>query len=116
MDELIRFCTKGARSIYTTTVLNAFAMEPDKDNHNLDAACHQLLAQILQLKKPKFILQCHRDGYKDEWISRFDFGASDYTFNISEIPLDEHHTALAIQSLSHKMLLIRQNADRNIAH
>lgn len=38
VDELIRFRTKGARSIYTTTILNAFAMEPEKKNYDLDAA------------------------------------------------------------------------------
>ncbi|KAM3502034.1 hypothetical protein MY11210_009195 [Beauveria gryllotalpidicola] len=98
VDEVIRFCTKGARSIYTTTVLNAFAMEPDKGIHDRDAQWHQCLARILQLKKPRVILQCHRDVYKNEWMSRFYFGASDYTFHQCEVALDQHHTALVIQS------------------
>ncbi|KAM3502035.1 hypothetical protein MY11210_009196 [Beauveria gryllotalpidicola] len=46
VDEVIRFCTKGARSIYTTTVLNAFAMEPDKGIHDRDAQWHQSFAAL----------------------------------------------------------------------
>jgi hypothetical protein len=61
VDELIRFATDGARSIHTVTVLDAFSFKPKDENHILDERCHQLLAEILKVKRPKVVIRCHRD-------------------------------------------------------
>lgn len=65
VNELIRFASNGARSIHTVTVLDAFSFKPKGDIHILDERCHQLLAEILQAKKPKVVIRCHRDEYND---------------------------------------------------
>jgi hypothetical protein len=58
VDELIRLAAKGARSIHTVTVLDAFSYKPSKNTSILDERCHQLLGQVLRIKKPKVILCC----------------------------------------------------------
>ncbi|OAQ58454.1 elicitin domain-containing protein [Pochonia chlamydosporia 170] len=52
VDELIRFSSCGARSIFTVTVLNTFPMQPDKKDKSLDEACHRLVGQVLQSFHP----------------------------------------------------------------
>ena len=59
VDDLIRFATKGTRSIHTVTVLDAFSFKSSKaESHPSDEACHEILKQILQVKKPRVVLCC----------------------------------------------------------
>ncbi|KAJ5482987.1 hypothetical protein N7539_006433 [Penicillium diatomitis] len=50
VDELIRVATKGARSIHTVTVLDAFSFQPHQYATEQDEQCHKVLAQILRAK------------------------------------------------------------------
>lgn len=56
VDELIRFSSKGARSIHIVTVLDAFSFKPQQAIPIPLERCHQLIKEILKLKKPKVIL------------------------------------------------------------
>ncbi|CZR49893.1 uncharacterized protein FPRO_16099 [Fusarium proliferatum ET1] len=56
VDELIRFSSKGARSIHTATVLDAFSFKPRDSTPIPSERCHQLIEEILKLKKPKVVL------------------------------------------------------------
>ncbi|KAH7157956.1 hypothetical protein B0J13DRAFT_650739 [Dactylonectria estremocensis] len=58
VDELIRFGSKGARSIHTVTVLDAFSFKPSHETPIPSKRCHQLLADMLELKRPKVVLCC----------------------------------------------------------
>lgn len=68
VDELIRFATNGARSIRTVSVLDALMFKPGWRKRVSDERCHQLLGEVLRLKKPSVILQCHTEYYKDPWL------------------------------------------------
>ena len=98
LDNLIRFSSRGARSIYTVTVLNAFSMQPNKGDKNLVPAWHRTLAQIIQMKKPKVVLRCHNDSYEDEWMGRFEFYGSDYELQLHEVEIDVRNIAKVFQS------------------
>lgn len=63
VDELVRFSSRGVRSIYTVTVLNTFPMQPAKNKNRLDGECHGLVAQVLQAKKPKIVLRCDQHSF-----------------------------------------------------
>ena len=65
VNELIRFTTNGARSIYTVTVLDAFSFKPNEESHIPDERCHQLLAEILRAKRLKVVIRYYKDEYKD---------------------------------------------------
>jgi hypothetical protein len=56
VDELIRFSSKGARSIYTVTVLDAFSFKPQDSTPIPSERCHQLIEEILRLKNPNVVL------------------------------------------------------------
>jgi hypothetical protein len=92
VDELIRFATRGARSIHTTTVLDAFSYQPDKKVTKQDQKCHEALARILKIKTPKVILRCHRDEYKDEWLKCIEQKGEDYKLGRKEITIAEDTT------------------------
>ncbi|RHZ55576.1 hypothetical protein CDV55_100853 [Aspergillus turcosus] len=98
VDELIRFASKGARSIYTVTVLNAFSYQPHKSNTEQDQRCHEVLAQMLRAKKPKVVIRCHRDEYKDEWLKRIELPAREYRLERGNVELTEGHTTVVLQS------------------
>ncbi|KAK3383785.1 hypothetical protein B0T24DRAFT_606243 [Lasiosphaeria ovina] len=98
LDEVTRFATKEARSIRNRTVLDAFSYQPDKNNNDRDAQCHRLLAQILQVKKPRVVIRCHRDSYQDEWMGRFDYFVDDYQMEREDVDFGDGHTAVLIQS------------------
>jgi hypothetical protein len=79
VDDLIRFATKGARSIYTVTVVDAYTFKPDKSQARpSDEECHLLLEKILKTKKPKAVLCCWQAGgdarcnnkYVEQFMSR----------------------------------------------
>ncbi|CEN62946.1 hypothetical protein ASPCAL09574 [Aspergillus calidoustus] len=92
VDELIRFATRGARSIHTTTVLDAFSYQPDKKVTKQDQKCHEALARILKIKTPKVIIRCHRDEYKDEWLKCIEQKGEDYKLGRKEIIIAEDTT------------------------
>ena len=98
VDELIRFASKGARSIHTVTILDAFSYQPDKNAKERDKRCHEVLAQILRLKKPKVILRCHRDEYCGRWLKRIELPGKDYQLERKEIAVVEEHTTVILQS------------------
>jgi hypothetical protein len=98
LDNLIRFSSRGARSIYTVTVLNAFSMQPNKEDKNLVRAWHRTLAQIIRMKKPKVVLRCHNDSYEDEWLNQFDFHGSNYELQLHEVEIDVRNIAKVFQS------------------
>lgn len=69
VDELIRFATKGARSIHTVTVVDMFSFQPDENDTPIDERCHSILAQILKAKKPRVVLCCHSsESYNNETL------------------------------------------------
>lgn len=98
IDELIRFATRGARSIYTVTVLNAFFFQPDKYNTQQDEECHEALARIFKAKRPKVVLRCHREEYMNEWLKRIELPGNEYRLQRKEVKIDEEHTTIILQS------------------
>ncbi|BDD54906.1 hypothetical protein MAP00_000479 [Monascus purpureus] len=98
VDELIRFATQGARSIYNVTVLNAFSYQPDKSTTERDQECHEALACILQRKKPKVILRCHREQYRDEWLRCIELPGEEYRLDRKEINITEEYITIVLQS------------------
>ncbi|KAL3484403.1 hypothetical protein BJX62DRAFT_243976 [Aspergillus germanicus] len=92
VDELIRFATRGARSIHTTTILNAFSYQPDKEATERDQKCHGVLAEILRTKKPKVILRCHTQIYQDKWLKCIEQQCVNYEFERKEINIAEDNT------------------------
>lgn len=58
VDELIRFASKGARSIHTVSVVDAFCMVPHGSSLIPTERCHQLLEDILRLKAPRVVICC----------------------------------------------------------
>lgn len=98
IDDLVRFATQGARSIYTVTVLNAFFYQPDGYLTELDERCHEVLARILKAKKPKVIIRCHSGEYSVEWLKRIELPAREYRLLRREVDIAEDHTATVFQS------------------
>ncbi|KAL4880628.1 hypothetical protein BJY04DRAFT_72297 [Aspergillus karnatakaensis] len=58
IDELLQFASAGARSIKTTTVVNAFPFQKYENNAGMDRRCEPILAKFLQTKRPRVVLQC----------------------------------------------------------
>jgi hypothetical protein len=76
VDELIRFSTKGARSIHTVTILDAFSFKHYTTQVKpSDEECHLLLEKILKAKKPKVVLCCWKDKEEikcnNEFVAQF---------------------------------------------
>lgn len=79
VDELIRLGSKGARSIHTVTVLDAFSFSPkpkDRENPKLplpppDEDCQELIEQIVKLKRPKVIVACWQGACGNPFVLRF---------------------------------------------
>ncbi|KAJ9419476.1 hypothetical protein QL093DRAFT_2565542 [Fusarium oxysporum] len=71
VDELIRFSSKGARSIHTVTVLDAFSFKPEDSTRIPSERCHQLIEEILKLKKPKVVLCCWNQPCEQPFLARF---------------------------------------------
>lgn len=72
VDELIRVATRGARSIYTTTVIDLYMLKPKQSHLPSDRECFELLGKILEIKRPKVVLCClckkEATGY---WVDKF---------------------------------------------
>ncbi|KAH7199205.1 hypothetical protein BKA60DRAFT_583171 [Fusarium oxysporum] len=71
VDELIRFSSKGARSIHTVTVLDAFSFKPQDSTPIPSERCHQLIEEILKLKKPKVVLCCWIQPCEQPFVAQF---------------------------------------------
>jgi hypothetical protein len=110
-NELIRFATNGARSIHTVTVLDAFSFKPNEESHIPDERCHQLLAEILRAKRPKVVIRCHRDEYKDPWMKRLELPGEEYKFVRTEIQVDGNYSIVVLQPF-HPSLAINNAARR----
>lgn len=98
VDDLIRFASKGARSIHTVTVLDAFSYQPLKDVTTFDGRCHQLLADMLKVKKPKVVIRCHTGTYQNEWMRRFELPAKNYKLVRRNVGFDDGHRTIVFQS------------------
>jgi hypothetical protein len=98
VDSLIRFASKGARSIHTVSVVDAFSFQEDKSKKQYDADCHFLLAQIIRTKKPRVIIRCHRDSYEDEWMQRFELSGEEYQLQRKTVVCDNEHMTVVFQS------------------
>jgi hypothetical protein len=98
IDELIRLATKGARSIHTVTVLNAFSYQPDKKRTLNNEKCHSVLAKILKAKKPRVVLRCHNDEYEDEWMKRIEYRGEGYKLERNEARIAENYMTVVLQS------------------
>jgi len=98
VDALIRLATNDSRSIDTVTVLDAFSYKPTENCDIPDERCHELLAQILRVKKPKVILRCHTDSYCISWMKRIELPAITYKFEREEVEVDDNHIAVVLQS------------------
>ena len=111
VDELIRFATNGARSIHTVAVLDAFTFKPDNKSHIPDERCHQLLEEILKAKKPRVVIRCHRDAYKNAWMKQFELPSNEYEFVRTELQAGENQKTIIIQSF-HPSVAVNNHARR----
>lgn len=103
VDDLIRLATKGARSIHTVTVLDAFPYKALGNTAIPDEQCHELLGKILRAKKPKVVLCCYSGSYRHPWMQRFQtlqMPAVYYRMERSEVLIESDYTwtTIAIQS------------------
>ena len=90
VDELIKISTKGSRSIYSVSVVDAFMFKPKNRLLIPDQRCHQLLAQIIRLKRPKVLLLCHTESYSDPWMHKFELPCKNgYRMSHEVIPIGE---------------------------
>jgi len=72
VDDLIKFATRGARSIYTVTVLDAFSFKPFKDQAvPSDEECQDLIAEVIGLKRPRVLLCCWSGTCTNPWVDQF---------------------------------------------
>lgn len=61
LDQIIRFASKGKRSIYDVTVLDAYTFQPNNKPDRAkvcQAAWFEELWRILKVKQPKIIVSC----------------------------------------------------------
>lgn len=98
LDALIRFSTRGALSIHTVSVLDAFSFQENKHRTDSDLDCHRTLADIIRAKKPKIIIRCHRDEYLDEWMRRFELPGEEYRLARQDVEIEDGHLATVFQS------------------
>ncbi|GIJ84948.1 hypothetical protein Asppvi_003803 [Aspergillus pseudoviridinutans] len=72
IDELIRFSSKGARSIHTTSVLDAFLLKPSHTQAlPADTDCFNTVEQILTIKQPRVLVCCWKGECQNENLSQF---------------------------------------------
>lgn len=63
VDDLIRFATKGERSIESVSVFDAYSFKPGVDDEcPLDEECHSLLEEMVKVKRPKVVICCWGSG------------------------------------------------------
>lgn len=97
VDELIRFSSKGARSIHTVTVLDAFSFKPQDSTPIPPERCHQLIEEILKLKKPKVVLCCWNRPCQQPFVAQFkSYGVGKWPFR-HEVDI-QGSTTIAIRS------------------
>ena len=58
VDQLIRLASKDIRNIQNVTVLDAFPFKPLNERSIPAARCHDLIAKILELKRPRIVICC----------------------------------------------------------
>jgi hypothetical protein len=69
VDELLRLGSNSARSIHSVTVLYAYSYQPVTGDLELDRRCEEVLARLLQVKRPKVIIHCRNGDYSDPWMT-----------------------------------------------
>lgn len=98
VDKLIRFATKGTRSIHTVTILDAFMFKPKWKVGIPDERCHQLLADVIDLKSPRLILRCHRGPYYDPRLHLLEQDCEDYKCPTKSRTMNNQSTQYIVQS------------------
>lgn len=98
VDELIRLATNVTRSIHPVTVLDAFTYKPSGNADIPDKCCHELLAQILRVMKPRVIIRYLTDDYHNAWMKQIELPAVDHQLVRKELQIDGNHTAIVMQS------------------
>ncbi|KAL3491675.1 hypothetical protein BJX62DRAFT_236938 [Aspergillus germanicus] len=98
VDELLRFASAGARSIYTTTVINAFPFQKDKKDAEADRRCEEVIAKFLQIKRPRIIIQCVNPVYVCPSMMKFNFEGKPSRLEYQKVPLESGHICTVIPS------------------
>lgn len=111
VDELIQFATKGTRSIHTVTILDAFMFKPIERAGIPDERCHQLLAEIIELKSPRLILRCHKERYNDPRLKLLEQDCEDYKCPTGRLYRDKQPTQYIVQSF-HPSLAVNYKESR----
>ncbi|SCO24422.1 unnamed protein product [Fusarium fujikuroi] len=83
VDELIRFSSKGARSIHTVTVLDAFSFKPQDATPIPSERCHQLIEEVLKLETLKLF-----------YVVGINLASSPLSLNSSRMELARGHFAV----------------------
>ncbi|KPA35189.1 hypothetical protein FLAG1_12139, partial [Fusarium langsethiae] len=104
VDELIRFGSNGARSIHTVTVVDAFSFKPQDSTPIPSERCHQLIEEILKVKKPKVVLCCWKQACEQPFVAQFrSYGVGTWPFRdrvdikgFSTIVIRSFHPAAAV--------------------
>ncbi|KAE8334457.1 hypothetical protein BDV24DRAFT_145842 [Aspergillus arachidicola] len=72
VDELVKFATNGARSIHTTSVLDAFLLKPVATQAlPTDSDCWNTIEQILKIKQPRVVICCWSGECHNRNLSQF---------------------------------------------
>jgi hypothetical protein len=98
INELLQFASAGARSIEATTVVNAFSFQKNQNNAEADHQCEEFLAQFLQIKQPRIIIQCVNPWYVSSSIRKFNFEGKPSRLECRKVPLESGHICTIIPS------------------
>ncbi|KAL4862375.1 hypothetical protein BDV12DRAFT_178879 [Aspergillus spectabilis] len=72
VDELVRFATNGARSIHTTSVIDAFLLKPVPTQAlPTDSDCFNTVKKILTIKQPQVLICCWSGECDNRNLSQF---------------------------------------------
>lgn len=69
-DQLIKFSSKGQRTIHNVTILDAFSFQPNKNRPCLTEPWFDVLERLVKLKRPKVILCCWSGPCEHPFISK----------------------------------------------
>lgn len=113
VDDLIKFATRGARSIYTVTVLDAFSFKPSKNKAEpSDEKCRDLIAEVLRLKKPRVLLCCWSGTYTDHWVNQFrSLGVG--SLHLRDETVIKYQTAVIVRSFHPAMAVCYNTCNAN---
>lgn len=58
--------------------------------------CHQLLADIIRVKRPKVVIRYQVDGYDDSWMKQVELPSKEEKFERKEIKVGGNHKTLIL--------------------